>query len=583
MSSPTPHPDADLLYQQGIKYKQEHNLEAAVECFRQAIALKSNNHHYHHHLGEILARQNKLTEAVVCYRKAIALKPDFFWSHHCLAMSLVWLGKYDQALTQSYKAIEIDANFAASHDVLGKALFGLEKVDQAIEAYLKALNIEPKLALAHHNLGDALVYCGKFSEAATEYQQAIAYNPKSFWSYYGLGQAYLNQNNYELAQRCYQKALEIDPLSAPIYSAIAQLEQRRGKYDEAAENYQKAIALNPSWDLPYTMLQYLPVDPERLERLINFYREITQKHSDAQLAWGNLGDALTSKGELDRAIECYQNFCYQNTIAAQPQLAQLNWKPRKENAPDFIIIGAGKCGTSSLHKYICAHPQVLTPHKKELNFFHGNFNKGVDWYLSHFPALTDSAEYLTGEASPVYFHAPNVDERIHSLFPKTKLIVLLRNPVDRAVSWHYHLRKCGSSQETAQTALEKAIAHTDKLSEAELAHHGGYIGESLYFYKLQRWLKLFPPQQLLILKSEEFFGQPRSIMTQVFDFLELPEHQSSHYKKYNGGLYTPIEDSLRQTLTNYFQPHNQKLEQLLNRSFNWDQRDRAINLDLKIT
>lgn len=561
--------NADIFYQQGIKHQQKKDLDSAIICFHKAITLDPKNPHYHHSLGEIFTRQNKLTEAITYYQKAIALKPDFFWPHHCMAMSLVWLGRYKEALAAIYQALEIDSSLAASHDILGKALFGLEKIDQAIEAYLVALKLEPKLAIAHHNLGDALVECGQFTEAVAEYQQAIEYNPNSFWSYYGLGQAWLNLNEYELAKEWYQKALEIKPDSAPIYSALAQLEQRRGRYNEASSYYQKAITLNPTWDLPYTMLQYLPVEPPQLDRLIDFYRTITAKHDEAQLAWGNLGDALTAKGQLQEASKCYQNFCYQNTIASQPHLAKLQWKPCKETAPDFIIIGAGKCGTSSLHKYICAHPQVLAPHKKELNFFHGNFNKGVDWYLSHFPSLTDSADYITGEASPVYFHAPQVDERIHSLFPQTKLIVLLRNPVDRAISWHYHQVKCGNSNQTAEVEIKNAIAKVEQLSVADLAYHGGHIQESLYFYKLQRWMNLFPPAQFLVLQSEDFFSQPQSVMTQVFNFLELPAYQSPHYKKYNGGLYVPIEDSLRQTLSDYFRPHNQKLEQYLQRSFDW--------------
>lgn len=562
--------DAAAFYQLGIKYRQQNDLDNAVINFSHAIKLESNNFQYHHSLGDTLTRQNKLAQAVECYQKAIALQSDFFWSHHCLAKCFVWLGRYQDALSTVYRAMELNSDIAATHDILGKALFGLEKIDEAIEAYLKALNIEPKLAIAHHNLGDALVHCNQFTEAVDSYQKAIELNPNSFWSYYGLGEAWLNQNNYELALKWYQKALEIEPNSAPIYSAMAQLEQRRSQYDKAAQFYQQAISLNPSWDLPYVMLQYLPVSAQRLDKLIDFYRSLTIKQTNTQLAWGNLGDALTSQGNLKEAIKCYQNFCYQNTIASNPNLGKLKWKLQKEYAPDFIIIGAGKCGTSSLHKYICNHPQVLSPHKKELNFFHGNFNKGVDWYLSHFPSLCDEAEYFTGEASPVYFHAPQVDQRIHSLFPKIKLIVLLRNPIDRAVSWHYHQVKCGNSKKSAATELNEAINRVENLSEADLAHHGGYIQESLYVYKLQRWLQLFPREQLLIIKSEDFFAEPQLVMTQVFNFLGLPDYQSQHYKKYNAGLYLPIDANLRQTLSEFFKTHNHKLEQFLNQSFDWD-------------
>jgi len=562
--------DADYYHQQGIKFQQSNNLTDAADSFRQAISLQPKNHLYHHKLGENLTKQNQLATAVDSYQQSIQLKPDFFWSYHSMAMCLLWQGKYQNALHTITKALSLNSQVAASHDILGNCLYKLNKTDEAIEAYQKAIQLNPKSAIAHHNLGDALAAQSKIEAALKSYTKAIKLNPNSFWSYYGVGQAFVTSNQYDLAIEFYQKALKIDPNSAPVYSALAQLEQRRGNSDRAAEYYQQAIFLNPTWELPYTMLQYLPVNNSRRDKLIDFYRQITQKQADAQLAWGNLGDTLTDKGELIEAIKCYQNFCYQNAIASNPELAKLEWKPRKETAPDFIIIGAGKCGTSSLHKYISQHPQVLAPHKKELNFFHGNFNKGVDWYLSHFPSITDSQEYLTGEASPVYFHAPHVDRRIHDLFPQTKLIVLLRNPTDRAVSWHYHQVKCGIDNITPEESIKRSIKQLEQSPDRDLSYHGGHILESLYFYKLKRWMSLFPQEQFLILKSEDFFTQPSTVMSQVFDFLGLPQYESPHYVKYNSGLYVPIEDNLRQRLREYFQPHNQKLEQYLDRSFGWE-------------
>lgn len=564
-----PNQDAEYFYQQGVKSQQVNNLAEAETNFRQAIELDSENYLYYHRLGEILTKQDQLSAAIATYQQSIQLKSDFFWSHHCLAMTLLWQSQYQDAFNEAKKAIAINGGVAASYDVLGKSLYNLGKIDEAVKAYQIAIKLSPDLAIAYHNLGDALLRQSNFTPALKAYEQAIALNPQLFWSYYGVGQTLVNLEQYDLALKFYQQALTIDPNCATIYSAIAQLEQRRGNYDLAADNYQQAITLFPSWELPYTMLQYLPVDSARLDRLVKFYRQITAKHANAQLAWGNLGDALTQQGKLAEATECYRNFCYQNTIAAKPHLAQVKWRERKQTGPDFIIIGAGKCGTSSLQKYIAEHPQVVSPHKKEINFFHGNFNKGVDWYLAHFPAIADSKEYVTGEASPVYFHAPLVDQRIHNLFPDTKLIVLLRNPVDRAVSWHYHEVKCGLTQDSPQASIKRAIEQLKTLPEDQLAYQGGHILESLYYYKLKRWMSLFPPEQFLILKSEDFFSQPSKIMAEVFDFLGLPEHKSPHYEQHNRGLYVPIEDDLRTTLTEYFQPYNQKLETYLNRSFGW--------------
>lgn len=564
--------DANHYYQQGIKLQQSNNLTDAEKSFRQAINLQPNNHHHHHKLGDNLKKQNQLGEAINSYQKSIELKPDFFWSYHSWAMCLLWQGKYQDTVDIITKAIAFNSKVPASFDILGRALYYLNRNQEAVEAFQAAINLDPDLAAAHHNLGDALAVQSKFDAAIAAYTKAIELNPESFWSYVGLGKTLTGCSKYELATYFYHQALKINPNSAQVYAGLAQLEQKKENIDRAAEYYQQALTLDPTWELPYIMLQYLPVDDNRRDKLIDFYRQITQKHPEAKLAWGNLGDTLSDKRELEEAIKCYQNFCYQNTIAAQPQLAKLDWKPRKEIGPDFIIIGAGKCGTSSLHKYICKHPQVLAPHKKELNFFRNNFDKGVDWYLSHFPSITDSKDYITGEASPVYFHASHVDQRIHSLFPKTKLIVLLRNPVERAVSWHYHKEKwqLNKSKTTPEVSINKAIAVLDNSSEEDLAYGGGHILESLYYYKLKRWMSLFSKEQFLILKSEDLFSQPSMVMNQTFDFLGLPAYESSHYVKHNGGLYVPIEDKFRQYLSEYFKPYNQKLEQYLDRSFNWD-------------
>ena len=104
--------------------------------------------------------------------------------------------------------------------------------------------------------------------------------------------------------------------------------------------------------------------------------------------------------------------------------------------PDFVIIGAQKSGTSSLYDFVVQHPAILPAAKKELHYFSLGYKKGEYWYRLRFP-IRASQKLLSGEASPIYLFYPMVPGRMKKLLPDVKLIVILRNPVDRAYS-HYH-------------------------------------------------------------------------------------------------------------------------------------------------
>ena len=103
----------------------------------------------------------------------------------------------------------------------------------------------------------------------------------------------------------------------------------------------------------------------------------------------------------------------------------------------------------------------------------------------------------------------------------------------------------------------------------DLSHSGSPLFQSLYYLKLQRWMQIFPREQFLILKSEDFFEHPAKIMKRVFQFLELPEVINDQYQKLNLGVYPPLEEVTKQKLTEFFHPHNQKLEEYLNLRFDW--------------
>ncbi len=123
--------------------------------------------------------------------------------------------------------------------------------------------------------------------------------------------------------------------------------------------------------------------------------------------------------------------------------------------PNFMIIGIPKGGTTSLFNYLSRHPDVAMSVRKEINYFSNNYNKGLGWYRSFFPTvfyklflqIFIGKSILVGEASTSYLFRPRSAERTHKLLPQCKLIMLLRNPVDRVPSQYVQNRKIGKVSE----------------------------------------------------------------------------------------------------------------------------------------
>lgn len=245
---------------------------------------------------------------------------------------------------------------------------------------------------------------------------------------------------------------------------------------------------------------------------------------------------------------------------------------------DFIIIGAQKCGTTSLYNYLIQHPQIVPAITKEVHFFDLNFDKGIDWYQAHFHPFDRQNNLTRGEASPYYIFHPLVAERIHQILPKVKIIVLLRNPVERAISHYYHEVRLGVEKMGIEEALAseptRLLGETEKIiadgNYYSFNHqHYTYLSRGIYIDQLKTWMNIFPQEQIHIIKSEDLYNQPHLILQQVFNFLNLPPYQLPDYGKYNAGKYPPIDPAMYQHLTNYFQPYNQSLEKYLGKTFNW--------------
>jgi hypothetical protein len=203
---------------------------------------------------------------------------------------------------------------------------------------------------------------------------------------------------------------------------------------------------------------------------------------------------------------------------------------RKGAAPNLIVIGAQKCGTSSLHYYLDLHPEIQMSSPKELNFFTSeegfvpepfivepvdreliratpNWSRGQEWYESHF----DPDAPVRGESSPAYaspWHH-GVADRMAQVVPDARLIFMVRDPIDRTVSHYMHLQAEGRERRPVDDALRSSSTV--------------YLGRSRYASLLHPFLERFPRSRILVIRQEDLLSRRRETIGAAFRFLGVEE------------------------------------------------------------
>lgn len=487
--------------------------------------------------AEKLQNAGQLKAAIALYHYAVKIKPDDYLNYYSLGLVTIRLGQLEQAKGYLEKSIELAPEQGDSYYQLAKIFQQQGEFERAISAYQEAIKFTDNNDNFYFDLGELLFKRQRLTEAEANLQRAVSINNKLFWGYYYLGL----------------------------------IKRQQGKNQSALNFFCQTIKIEPENSQGYWGFQYTQVDDFLLPELIKFYQQIIAEYPSVSLAWGNLGDLLSQQGKIEAASCCYQTSCYHQITNENPHLIDLNWQPKKIKPPDFIVVGASKCGTSSLFQYLNYHPQILLPHKKEINYFTPEkLEMGLDWYYSHFPAIADYEDLITGEASPAYFNNPYARENISKL-SGVKIIILLRNPVTRVISWYYHNIKCGRENRELSAVIESEIATARATSATKIDYSLDYIADSIYVGKVRKWLEIIPQENILIVQTEELARHPAITMEQVFDFLALPNYQSIEYIKHNKGYYESEKHSdLIKTMGNFFMPYNQQLEELLDRQFNWE-------------
>jgi hypothetical protein len=234
--------------------------------------------------------------------------------------------------------------------------------------------------------------------------------------------------------------------------------------------------------------------------------------------------------------------------------------------PDFMIAGSMKCGTTALYEYICQHPHVKARDPKEIHYFTFHLDRGEDWYRKFF---YKEPSKIVGEASPSYFDLsrkqPEVVGYIKKLFPKTKILLVLRHPTDRAISHFYH-----DKIRLKEHKLDIDLFRKENLANfANVPYLEDYIGTSFYLEQLDLWRSEFSDGSLLILKSEDLLSDSESIMRKVLYFLDLDESLYSFgaLAPIYAGQYPEPPADIIEGLDDFFLAHNHQLKALIGIDF----------------
>lgn len=249
--------------------------------------------------------------------------------------------------------------------------------------------------------------------------------------------------------------------------------------------------------------------------------------------------------------------------------------PDRGRLPRLVIPGAMKAGTTSLFEYLRGHPQLLASREKEVHYFDMNFHRGPAWYTRQIPRIRGVAACrpLPFESSPYYLFEPRVPERVHELMPDVKLVILLRDPVDRAFSHYHNNRRLGReplSFEDAIDAEEERLAGEEQrlLGDPEavsLSHKWySYLQRGIYVEQLLRWRAWFPPEQMLVVDAWRLFTTPRAVLAEVLTFVGVDAWEPANFNPRNhGGHGEVMRPETRARLEAFFGPYQRRLAELI--------------------
>lgn len=402
---------------------------------------------------------------------------------------------------------------------------------RALDHYRAAVAGGLDTASLHYDLGQALASVGSFAEAEAEFRLAMDRAPEAAWPVWGLVTAMEGQGRSV-------------PMIADMIAAA-----RRLSPDEA-----RRLPF-PNWVAEEVSKQ--PVVAAELDAFVS-------RHPDADRATVLLGTVEAIRGNGARSTSLYR-------AAAAVRFRGLEDPFAGEAAPRFLILGQAKAGTSALFQYLSSHPAMVPPLVKEPQYWSSRYGLGPQWYRSQFPRLAAGSGLFTGEGSTDSLVDTDAPARVAREIPSARLVVLLRDPVARAHSEYWMLRRRGAPLPPFEELVAGEMARLPDcpLDERSLGDVGPgqrfLLTRSAALPFLRRWLSHVSPGQLLVLRTEQLARDLPGTMARVCRFIEVPVHVPTDTRRHNEGRYPALSPRLEATLRDWFEPHEQALEDFLAR------------------
>ncbi len=256
--------------------------------------------------------------------------------------------------------------------------------------------------------------------------------------------------------------------------------------------------------------------------------------------------------------------------------------------PSFVILGAQRAGTTTLYRVLSEHPAVARPTvSKGIGYFDLRHDRGLRWYLGHFPLAwvarrRHGPQATTFESSGYYLFHPLAAERIARDLPEVKVVVMVREPVERAYSAHRHELARGFETEDFETAVtleeERTAGEAERIvadpSYASFSHrHHSYLARSRYSEQIDRYLQHLGPERVYVVDADVFFADPAVEFDRLRSWLGLPAWQPTKVEQWNARPRTPMPEALRTRLEGYFEPYDARLAEQMGRTPSWRRPD----------
>lgn len=216
--------------------------------------------------------------------------------------------------------------------------------------------------------------------------------------------------------------------------------------------------------------------------------------------------------------------------------------------PTFLIVGTHKGGTSSLLQFVCRHPRVGRPERKEVHFFDRHYDRGLDWYAEQFPTTRRlrRLEHV-GEATPAYMYDADARSRMARDLPDARIIVTLRDPVSRAYSHYWHARRYGKETLSFEDALQ---AEPERLAGADRRTRNSYsyLDRGRYLGQLEALTDLFGRDSICVTTLEQTIADPQQQIGRVLAHLGLDSAKVSSWEMPQANAHTSITPGQRRKL-----------------------------------